>query len=196
MSLNLKIALIGNKRVGKDTFYDIIKENQNYNIKHYTIAKPLKDIVKLLFNFTEEQLYGNEKEIVDINWNIKPRDVLQKFGTEIMQFDIHKYFPNINLKNRTFWVQKIFSILNNIDNPNEISLITDVRHPHEVDVLKNLKNIYFIKINRNTGIIDNHITENEINNIPKELISFEINNNGTLEDYKKKINDLFNSLVH
>ena len=73
------IGLIGQKRVGKDTVASIIKNidiniDANYNFKCMALANPIKDIARIMFNFTEEQLYDDAKDIIDSKWGIKPRD--------------------------------------------------------------------------------------------------------------------------
>ena len=83
------IGLSGKKRVGKDTIADHLVKRHGF-IK-YSFADPIKDIAKVLFSFSDEQLYGNDKEKLDERWNIIPRDFYQKFGTDYM----HIYFQNI-----------------------------------------------------------------------------------------------------
>jgi hypothetical protein len=98
------ICLIGQKRVGKDTVASMIKSLYP-NFKTIALADPIKDIARIMFNFTEEQLYGNEKEVLDPRWNITPRQVFEQFGTDIMQFDIYKYLPGLEkcVPKRKFW---------------------------------------------------------------------------------------------
>jgi hypothetical protein len=52
------------------------------------LADPIKDIARIMFNFSEKQLYEKEKDDIDTKWNIKPRQFFEQFGTDIMQFDI------------------------------------------------------------------------------------------------------------
>jgi len=90
------IGLLGKNRVGKDTFAEYLI--QNYGFVRYAFADPIKEIARILFNFTQEQLYGNQKEEIDNRWDISPRQFFQKFGTEIMQFDIYKHLPKLQNK--------------------------------------------------------------------------------------------------
>lgn len=150
----LIIGLIGQKRVGKDTTADIIKgyyNSENDNFITMALADPIKDIARVMFNFTENQLYGAEKDILDTKWNIKPRDFFEKFGTEIMQYDIYKYLPGLNVPERKFWVYSLLGKIDNIiDNridgssskgkelpiKNTNIIITDVRGMHELEEIK------------------------------------------------------------
>ena len=61
------IGLCGKKRVGKDTFADYLVDN--YNFDKYAFANPLKEACRIMFCFNDEQLYGDQKEDFDSNWN-------------------------------------------------------------------------------------------------------------------------------
>ena len=68
------IGISGKKRSGKDTISDYLI--QEYKFIKYGFADPIKDIAKIIFGFTEEQLYGNEKDIIDLRWgNIRLRTI-------------------------------------------------------------------------------------------------------------------------
>ena len=69
------IACCGKKQVGKNTFADECK-----GFIQYAFAKPLKDTCKVLFLLSDEQLYGNLKEIQDKRWGKSPREIMQQFG--------------------------------------------------------------------------------------------------------------------
>lgn len=56
------VGINGKKYSGKDTTGNFLSEITGFNT--YALAKPLKNICSKLFGFTEEQLYGNEKEDV------------------------------------------------------------------------------------------------------------------------------------
>lgn len=55
-----------------------------YGAKVYTLAKPLKEIVRLAFDLTEDQVYGTQetKERIDERYGVSPRWLLQRIGTE------------------------------------------------------------------------------------------------------------------
>ena len=104
MSTNNKIIIIGGKKSsGKDTVADYI--TKKYNFKKMAIANKLKSIVKILFDFSDEQL-NNEilKEKLDKNWKITPRQAMQFIGTDMFQFQIQKLCPNVG---RNFWINSL-----------------------------------------------------------------------------------------
>ena len=53
------IGLLGQKGSGKDTLADYLVNNKGF-VK-YSFATPVKNISKILFNLSYEQLYGNLK---------------------------------------------------------------------------------------------------------------------------------------
>ena len=38
-----------------------------------------------MFGFTEDQVFGDAKDVIDPVWGVTPRLVLQVLGTELMQ---------------------------------------------------------------------------------------------------------------
>lgn len=193
------IGFVGNNRVGKDTSADFLIEiakEKNIDFSRMALADPIKDIARLMFNFTENQLYGADKDIIDSRYNIKPRDFFQKFGTEIMQFDIYNYLPNLNIPKREFWVQLLINKIKNelIINPNKIIIITDIRGNHEAKCLVEQGGI-LIKIIKPTNSQNTHITEQEVEQIDNKFIKFTILNNSTLKNLKNQIHIIFNQIV-
>lgn len=204
------IGLIGQKRVGKDTVASIIKNidiniDANYNFKCMALADPIKDIARIMFNFTEEQLYDDAKDIIDSKWGIKPRDFFEQFGTNIMQFDIYKYLPNLEsqVEKRLFWVKSLLAKIQNDKDKNVI--ITDVRGLHEINeinkftdgkaificIVKQPKNNIYDSVNNS---ISSHITQREPNEIPDEYIFDTIVNDETLDDLNEKVKNVWNKI--
>lgn len=184
------IGLIGQKRVGKDTVANIIKELEP-EYKTMALADPIKDIARIMFNFNENQLYEAEKDEIDTRWNIKPREFFEQFGTEIMQFDIYKYLPALEnvVPQRKFWVLSLLSKIRE----NDKVIITDVRGQHELDeIVKFNPNAKFIRIIRpstsnNIGGTELHITQQEPDMIESKWITNTVVNDGTIDDLQAKI---------
>jgi hypothetical protein len=198
MDKTMIIGLIGQKRVGKDTVANLIKE-LDPEYRTMALADPIKDIARIMFNFTEAQLFDAEKDHLDQLWNIKPREFFEQFGTEIMQFDIYKYLPNLETRvpQRKFWV---YSLLTKIK-PGDKVIITDVRGSHELEeIIKKYPNAKFIKITRpsingscTTPI--QHITQLEPYQISDEYITHSIVNDGTLDELRCKVCEIMKQFV-
>lgn len=189
------IGLIGQKRVGKDTVANIIKELEP-DYRTIALADPIKDIARIMFNFNEKQLYDAEKDEIDTRWNIKPREFFEQFGTEIMQFDIYKYLPALEnvVPQRKFWVLSLLSKIKE----NDKVIITDIRGQHELDeIVKVNPNAKFIRIIRpsissNVGT-NLHITQQEPDMIASHWITNTVVNDGTIDDLQVKIKTIMNS---
>jgi hypothetical protein len=192
------ICLIGQKRVGKDTVADLIQELTHNNIQRFALADPIKDIARIMFGFTENQLYGVDKDKLDESLGIKPRDFFEKFGTDIMQFDIYAYLPALEARipQRTFWVHSLLTKIKKLENENRTDyiIITDVRGIHELLAIKKEYPLTrFIKITRPTISInttsntETHITQQEPELIKKEFIDAEIINDTGIIELKQKV---------
>jgi len=186
------IGLSGKKRVGKDTVADYLVSDHGF-IK-YSFADPIKEVSRILFNFTEEQLYGDDKDKIDPTWKIKPRDFFQKFGTDYMQYQFPKEFPESNsvVPEKCFWVKCFHSwyLKQRDKNPDVKIVITDVRFIHEYNFLIK-EDAMIIKIeNNNIQNIDTHISENELNSFDPSKFDYCIKNDSSLDSLKNKINDI------
>ena len=120
------------------------------------------------------------------NWGIKPREFFQKFGTDYGQFIFPQHFPEIfNGKDeRTLWILvfKRWYLTKLKENPNLKVVISDVRFKHEYQCIKDL-NGYVIRVKRENNITDNHISENELDNME---IDYTIFNQGTKKELFEK----------
>lgn len=183
---NIIIALCGLKRCGKDTLTEYVCNT--YNFKHMKISSKLKDIIKILFDFTPEQIEGNTKETIDSRWDITPRNAMQFVGTDVFQFKIQDLMPSVG---RKFWIR---SFLKDVPQ-NQNIIISDMRFLHEYEELlkytsDNNFRFMVIKIIRNINNLeekDNHISEIEYLDIPCNYI-FE--NNGSIQDLCVKFDDI------
>ena len=183
------IGILGRKRTGKDSSGNYIIEKYNYT--RYAFAEPIKRILKIMFDLNDKQL-NEDKEILDKRWNLSPREILQKFGTEICRNDLKEYLPNIELDNGTLWI-KLFKIFYEKNKDKNI-VITDVRFLDEINIIKSLGG-KIIKINRDKVIYDSHSSECDIDNYSKDLIDYNIDNNYTYDDLYSQIDSFLNLIV-
>ncbi len=182
------IGIIGLKNSGKDTVGDYLVSE--FSFTKYAFAHPVKQVCKTLFSLSDEQLEDRVlKEKVDTRWGISPREMFQRVGTDFGQFAIFKIFPELKkkLKYRELWVNIFEQWLK--ENSNLDIVVTDVRFKHEAKKIKDMGG-HIIKINRDTGMVDSHISESELNQISKDLIDFEIDNNYKLVDLYSQIDKI------
>jgi len=178
------IGVTGKKFNGKDTISDYICGK--YNFKKVAYATPLKDACRVLFDFSEEQLYGNLKETYDDRWGIAPRQAYQHIGTNLFRNQLHNLLPKVG---NNFWVKCLEEMVKKIvaDDPKTRIIVSDIRFQNEVDSLKNLfTNCKIIRVKRPYMISnDTHDSEKFIDDL--KYIDCEIENNGTLESLYNKI---------
>ena len=196
------IGIIGKNRVGKDTFANLLIHE--YDFIKYAFADPIKEVAKTLFGFTHQQLEGNEKEVIDPFWGISPRQFYQVFGTEMMQKDIYKYVSDMEEKvpQRTFWVRKMEHwIQRKIEEGHSRFVISDVRFIHEATALHKMgaKLIKIVRpeipLNTDNQSTQQHISQQELDQILLEWIGNEIVNDGDISSYLDKIRRVTDVLI-
>ena len=182
------IGLCGQKRVGKDTGAELLINN--YGFKRFAFADALKNACKNIFLLDDEQVNGKHKETIDERWNISPREIFQKFGTEIFRNNLDMYFPNLKDHKQNFWVYrfKLWIKEEYKKNPDQNIVITDIRFPNEMQIVKDFGGI-IIKIKRNTfESIDNHSSEVLIDSLKEDYLIY---NDGSKKTYYEKINKIY-----
>ena len=129
------IGIMGKKQHGKDTIADHLIEKHGF-VK-YSFAGPLKESTKILFGMTDEQVYGDEKEVVDPMWKVTPRKILQFVGTELYRDHMHELIEDIG---DNFWVQLMINYyLKKIEEDPEFKLVVpDARFLNEVNAVHKL----------------------------------------------------------
>ena len=130
------IAITGLKGSGKDTTADYIIKNYE-NWEKDSFAGTLKDATSAIFGWDRKMLAGETPEDREIRetrddyWSEKlgfevtPRIVLQKLGTDCLRSHFHQ----------NIWVD---SLERKIRNTDKNVIITDCRFKNEIDMLRNL----------------------------------------------------------
>lgn len=203
------VGLLGFIGSGKGTVATHLVEN--YNFRQDSFAASLKDACSVIFDWPRHMLEGdtNEsrewREVVDPWWskklgipNFSPRYALQIVGTDVLRNNFHENIWFLTLENR---IRK---------NPNRHVVISDVRFPNEIKFIQEQGGI-LVKINRGANPVwyETAMLANRGNSLAKEAmtktystahfsewawvgseINYELDNNGTIEDLKKQIDEL------
>lgn len=154
------IAFCGKKGVGKDVCSDYLVKKYNY--KKYAFATPLKEAVKCLFLFNDEQLYGDEKETIDKRWDVSPRQMFQFIGTDLIRNHL-----------RDDYFIRYFDLA--VQNKDKI-VISDLRFVNESLYIKNNGGIIILITGKDNNH-DEHVSEREYLDIKYDYI---IHNTSTL----------------
>jgi hypothetical protein len=193
------LGINGKAMAGKDTFGKMLAESlhaQTGNV--YTLmafAKSLKEKVQKDFDLSWDQLWGEQKEVVDkrymkpreVEWNdngtikeerLEPywtsREILQEYGT---------FFRSID---SDFWVKELFKTID--DKEYENVIITDVRFPNEMEIVSERGglNIAVLRDAAGSKINAEHISETALDNYSADI---KIVNNSSLEDLRATADD-------
>jgi len=142
------IGLIGNTRVGKDTVADYLVNN--YNFKKYSFSEQIKIITKTIFSWDDNKLNNNDKDNIDEEFGIIPRDFYKWLGTDIMQHEFDKKFKHCNLPKKSIWAYSVMKKINHdLNNNDDNIVITDFRFLHEFNLFnKVFKNMNYFIINK------------------------------------------------
>ena len=155
------IGICGHKSNGKDTIADYLVKNYCYT--KVSFGDTLKKAIQEIFGFSDQQLWGNEKETVDKFWKLSPRSALQYIGTDCMRNQFGSAFPNIG---DNIWVMALRCKIDKLLSSGVSRIvIPDVRFPNEETMIR-LFNGIILRVNRNSVVSsDNHISENLIDKI-------------------------------
>ncbi len=180
------IGFLGRKRHGKSVSGTHLVRKHGYH--EMAFADPLKRGLKEWFGFSDEQLYGSDKEVIDEYWKITPREAMQKFGTEIGRHYIRKIIPHVG---ENFWIKNME--LRYLRSKCKSIVVTDVRYQNEVDFIHKYNGIVIKIIRKMDDIVDEHLSEKAMCKI--QNYDYVLDNDGTLMDLYGKLDRIINSNV-
>jgi hypothetical protein len=168
------IGLTGKARSGKDTIGDYLN---TLGYQPYAMAKPIKEACRAIFNWDDEHLYGDLKEVLDPLYEITPREAMQKLGTEFGR----------DMINARLWELRASS---EISDSNYL-VITDIRYDNEARLVLNHGGIVIHVERENRDEIKGVANHPSEHGVSPNLITTTITNNGTLDAlYHKVVNAL------
>jgi len=178
----LLIGLVGGKGVGKSTAASYLCENHGF--VEYAIADPLKQTLMHMFSLTRRQLYGDLKEVVDPRWNVTPRTIMQRFGTDIVRNNMHEHFPEIEY-NRSHWL-KLFEM--NRESLGNYVVVSDVRFADEATAIRDMGGmLIYISRSWEGKSVDEHESEKQHHGILTDVV---VNNDKSISDFLKQISNI------
>jgi hypothetical protein len=178
------LAISGYKHSGKTTAAEYIESRYGY--VQYALAEPLKMALQVMFNFSESQLYGEDKDTFDWRYGITPRKMLQTLGTEWGQHTLMQVSDDFRvITGREIWVKRFYHM---VWNPEVNWVISDVRFQHEITALRDIDTVRSVMI---TGGVDGDMHESESRNLLTDVV---IANDGAIDDLYDSIDILMESL--
>src|SRR5690348_1154128 len=88
----LVVTIAGKKFSGKDSIANRLVDK--WGFWKLSLADPLKEAAKHIFLLSDRQLNEDLKEVVDLRWNLTPREIMQKLAHE----GISGQFGNVWMK--------------------------------------------------------------------------------------------------
>jgi hypothetical protein len=181
------IGITGNKRHGKDTIADHLVNK--YSFSKYALADPMKKVAGYLFKWSSDFMENN-KETIDEEYGISPRQFLQKFGTEFMQDMLSESYPQYKeTTGRNFWVNHLLKELEGRSLMGYCRFaISDIRFPHELEVVRRNPQNIIIKVIRPSIEVDtSHSSEQYVTSFEAD---YTLINDGSIKDLQDKIDKL------
>ena len=174
------IGIAGKKGSGKDSVADYLCAQ--YRFQKRAFADPLKQICQILFQLEDQQLSDPIlKETIDDRWQLSPRQMFQKIGTDLFR---NHYDPHIWLDHFKSWY---------FQHALETHIVcNDVRFQNECDLIHELGGIV-IRLTRTLHTTpDSHPSES-VESLTN--IDLEWNNNGSLSDLYQTIETWIPSIL-
>jgi len=183
------IGITGKARAGKDTFAKMLAEElykatgKKFILMAY--AHELKLRVQRDFDLSYDQLWGDDKEVIDTRYKKSDAkcDDLEFYwtGREILQA-YGQFFRTIN---NEFWVNSLFRTIEEKEYANVI--ITDIRHPNEATPISD-RDGFVIRVNSERSDKEaihgsNHISETIMDSYVG--IDFDVRNDGELSELRQ-----------
>lgn len=173
--MEVKIAICGTLRSGKDTVAELIQQKGLFT--SFAFAEGIWATIELLF-----------PDIYEKRFEEKPRKLLQNLGQGIRQID-----PDV-------WIRYTFNQIETVGAKRV--LVTDLRQPNEYKALKTA-GFYIVRVNAEPEIRiarakaagDNFNIQDMLHETERHVeqfdVDFDIENNGTLEELEDKVNEVF-----
>jgi len=170
---------------GKSTCSNIAEQwflENGYSVKVISFADKLKEVCKIMFRLSEKDLNTQiGKSTYRNHIRTTPREIMQKFGTEVCREGIIRHLPTFSEGGRTIWTWNVERDI--LECPADVILIPDVRFPDELQMLRNFGCI-FINVIREHEVAtdDKHSSETGLPDA-----DYVIMNDGLMTDLEEKI---------
>jgi hypothetical protein len=159
------IGLVGRARTGKDTVAHLFTNTHRV----VRFAQPVKDAVKVLYGWNDDDVESGIKDHIDPKWGFSPRSAMVHMAQTTRMFAMNDFF-----------VKRLFE---NWDGRTPI-VIADVRYKHEVDAI-HAKGGITIKITREG--VTRHESEFTVDELET---TYQVTNDGSLDGLRRQIHSL------
>lgn len=130
------LGLFARAGSGKTTVANYLRDN--YDARIVSLASPLKQIAKVVMNFSDDQLYGTQaqKEAIDPRYGFSAREFLRKLGTEGIRENL----------GADVWIDALFNRVTRVaaedtarGSADSVFIVDDVRFVNEVNKIRRIR---------------------------------------------------------
>jgi hypothetical protein len=190
---------------GKDTVSDFF--TANYGVVKIAFADPIKIFAKQMWDFSHNQLFGPSQYRTQPDERYKhsetefltSRHVLQGLGTagRALEQDVWARY-GVDMAKKLLTPGHRYSqgkVVSDVDSPEvKAVIITDARFINELRYIKQAGGILIRVVRPGSGLpgeYGKHQSETEMATINDSEFNYIINNTGTLEDLKNKVDEIY-----
>ena len=181
------IGFVGQSGVGKDTAGGFLVKNHHFVALAF--ADALKRSVRDIFNFTDEQVWGSERNAVDHRYTrddgqpLVPRYALQHVGTEGYRHLHPGIWAEVALRvaKKLLDNNNVYSAAHGplngltVQTPYNGAVITDVRFKNELKAIRDAGGS-LVLLRRASAIVSSHASEQELVDVPLSYYDYVIDN--------------------
>jgi hypothetical protein len=183
------LGFSGLKRSGKDTAAEILREEcRRYSVHRIAFADSLREALRAVFGFSDEQMFGSQKEEVDPFWGLSYRQAAQRVGTDLFRDQLD---PQVWIKS---WQKRVLAADDKNCQMREamyavkplLVLVTDVRFPNEADAIRELGGEVW-RIRREGLPFDGHASEVMAARAPDDFFNRVVDNSTGLTEFRRNL---------
>lgn len=186
------VVLVGTRRVGKDTVANHLCER--FGFVNMKFAGPVKEAVAALFDLTMDEVEGDAKDEPHPRWGVRPRELLQWFGTDVMREGLARLLPAVGQR---FWIEKLRHRV--LTSDAQRIVISDARFADEIECTRTLPGFQTVVIRLTDGPAlaggaptDAHVSEAGVASLHTDFV---VKNDGTLEDLYMRVATILRSRI-
>jgi len=165
------IGIAGKARSGKDSIAEYLVDF--FNAHRYALADPLKEACSVAFGIPLHKFYEAEfKETIDEFWQLSPREIAQRFGTECMREQFRE----------DFWLKRALFELEDVayNEDRDYFVIPDIRFENEADWIRERGGElwHVVRPSIGEGVVRAHASEAGVDAKNEDIVFF---NDGDLD---------------
>lgn len=198
------IGISGRKHHGKSAIAliiaSLVQPQGSDRYAELAFAAELKNTCRTLWDLSDAQLYGDQKEVVDPRWGVTPRVIMQQMGSfarsvhkdtwvRVVIRQIEEARERGRLLEKDQELQDLLGEWAKL--PPVVTVVTDVRHANEVEAVRRLGGVIWKVVRPGMDDSDAHESETEVDKIEPDVT---VENAGSLEDLQWAVENILKQM--